>query len=343
MCLELSHGMSIAKTTSESTLHKESIVTESLGQDQLNSIFESLNAERAKRQSWRRSVRNFDFLNPDRLTRNTRKILENIHNSFSKIFAAHLSNNLRANVNIQLVSLDQMSINEFTESMNNPTCLYQFGMNPYGRDSVVEFHPSLAFFIVDRILGGPGHGSQFLRELTEIEQNIMSKLVIDSLDHLRSAWNRIAELQTTKPKYFSSPSYVQFAKSGESVISAAFEVEIEKTQNMFMITYPYYLIDKLIPQTDKKKRPTAGQASQSEKLMIQRNLELTQAPVSVTLGRSKLSIEELVNLREGDVVLLNRLIADELELIIGGQTRFLGKAGVVSNRLAFKVVQRFKK
>ena len=287
-----------------------------------------------------RSIRNYDFRHQDRLKRNTRKILQNTHESFAKELAADLNDRLRANVSIHLVSVDQLSLKELTENMLNPTCLYGLKLVPFDRQAVLEIHPHLAYYIVDRILGGPGHGSKLSRELTRIEQRIMNHLLEDIGGFLRSAWQHAASFEIATIDYFTSANYLRFAGSGESIISITLKVNIEKSENLVMINYPYYLVENLLPALAHKDDSAEAKPVLEHRKIIQRNIESTATSVSVYLGQSRLTLEEIINLQTGDVILLNRQTADNLELLIGDRSRFYGRAGVLKKRLAFKITDR---
>ena len=308
-------------------------------QEELDGIFQAVQKEIEEKDLFQRSIRTFDFTQSDRISRNEKKIIENIHENFSKEVAAHLNNKLRANVNVQLVSLNQQTFSEFIESMEKQSCFYVYKLDNFDREAILEIHPYLAFFIVDRVMGGPGHGNQLERELTKIEQIIMKKLVDEILELNCMAWNKVTSFKVVSTNYYSNPNYIQFAKSTESIISATFEVAIEDTQNMLVLSYPYYLINDLLPEVKNEDMQHQANDSRS-KALIQKNLESTMTPVSVNLGQSNLSLDDLINLQKGDVILLNKRTTDELDLIIGKKPRFFGKAGVVKNRFAFKVTQR---
>ncbi len=308
-------------------------------QQELDAVFQDIQKKIEEKNLYQQSIRTFDFTQPDRITRNVKKIIENIQDNFSKEVASHLNNKLRANVNIQLVSLSQQSLSEFIEGMERQSCFYVFGINEFDREAVLEIHPYLAFYIVDRIMGGPGHGNQLERELTKIEQIIMKQLVDEILELNRAAWSRVASFTIGSQNYYSSSNYIQFAKTGETIVSATFEVSIEDTQNMLVISYPYYLINDLVPEITSDNENSEVSDPRSKEL-INKNLETSKTPISVKLGQSKLSIEDLINLKNGDVILLNKQTTDNLELIVGEKPRFYGKAGTIKNRFAFKVTQR---
>lgn len=308
-------------------------------QEELDAIYQDIQKEIEEKSLYQQSIRTFDFKQPDRITRNAKKIIENIQDNFSKEVASHLNNKLRANVNIQLVSLSQQSLSEFIEGMDIQSCFYVFRINEYDREAVLEIHPHLAFYIVDRVMGGPGHGNQLDRELTKIEQIIMKQVVAEILEINRVAWSRIVSFTIGSQNYYSSSNYIQFAKTGETIVSVTFEVSIEDTQSMLVLSYPYYLINDLVPDisSDSEKNQVSNVRS---KALINKNLETSKTPISVNLGQSKLSLKDLINLKNGDVILLNKQTTDNLELIVGKKPRFYGKAGIIKNRFAFKVAQR---
>ena len=68
-----------------------------------------------------------------------------------------------------LVSIDQLTYDEFILSVARPTSLSIVNMAPLEGNAVIELSPSIVFPIVDRILGGKGIALPKPRELTEIE------------------------------------------------------------------------------------------------------------------------------------------------------------------------------
>lgn len=316
---------------------------EILSQEEIDLLLDSLKAVPAPSETAKaapKNVRPYDFRHPDRLTRETRKILERIHDNFSKEVAVLLNEKLRTDVGIQTVSIDQLPLDEFLPALQSPSCLYVYEIQPFQRQVVLEIYPNFAFFIVDRVLGGPGSSDSIHRELTRIEQRLMRRVVDQCMAHLRIAWENTATFETEFKSYYSSANYLQFAQSGESVVSAVFEAAIEEKKYLFSLTYPYFLIEKLIPVLERDLGEAKMQANPAERLALMRNIEKISAPVIARLGLARLSVEELLNLKRGDVVLLDRRVDDNLELAVGSRTRFLGRAGLFRNRLAFRVLNK---
>ena len=75
---------------------------------------------------------------------------------------------------------------------------------------------------------------------------------------------------------------------------------------------------------------------------IQTKLQNTNVTVKVLLGRNTITVKDLLELSVGDVIPLKRGINEELEVVIGQSTKFLGKPGILSNRLSLQISQVIK-
>ena len=70
---------------------------------------------------------------------------------------------------------------------------------------------------------------------------------------------------------------------------------------------------------------------------IRKKLENTLVPVRVILGRTIISVKDLIELAPGDVVPLHTGINDELEVLVGQSPKFLGRPGMHGNRTAVQI------
>ena len=157
---------------------------------------------------------------------------------------------------------------------------------------------------------------------------------------LKIAWKSTATFNTEIKNYYSNANYLTIAESGESVITMTFELEVGDIKQLISLTYPYFLIERLIPTVDSQNYDIKVRSSPKEREMMKKGIEQTKLPIVVNLGKTKLSVEKLLNLKIGDVVLLDKRVRDELELGIGNKTRFYGKAGLFHDHLAYKVTRK---
>ena len=87
----------------------------------------------------------------------------------------------RAIIDINLVSVDQITYSEFIMSLSSPSCTYVFRMEPLEGVSVMDFSQSVVFSFVDRLFGGKGSSISSEREITWIEKQTPEKLLKDKV------------------------------------------------------------------------------------------------------------------------------------------------------------------
>ncbi len=286
------------------------------------------------------SIKPYNFKNPDQLSKSARRTLERIHFTFAKYLGYFLNDYLRMNVQVNYISNAHMSDTEYVESLPNPSCLYTFPVEKYEKNVLFEIQPQLVYFLVDRVLGGPGKLIQTDRELTSIEQRIMQRMLAKLILQFRSAWSAVEDLEIGVGTYYSNPNFVQLADSGESVVSVSLEVNFAENVTLFNIAYPYYLINEILEKIENEQVEVSHVNSSRDRRILKKNLEKALVPISVNLGETHLSFQELMNLREGDVLFLDQKTTDLLPLYVGQKPKFLGKAGIMKKRLAFKVMKQ---
>src|ERR1700751_491076 len=119
----------------------------------------------------------YDFRRPDRIAKDQLRAIHMLHENFARSLASSLSAYLRAYGMGNLVSVEQLSFQEFTQALPSPTCLVSLGMKPYEGNAVLEMNPALVFPIFEMLLGGSARALlKINREITEIEQSVLDGL-----------------------------------------------------------------------------------------------------------------------------------------------------------------------
>ena len=85
-------------------------------------------------------------------------------------------------------------------------------------------------------------------------------------------------------------------------------------------------------QAEKKDR----EPIELEKL--EQNIHHAEVPVTVELGKSIISIQDLLTLDIGDVIELNQCIEDPLLIKVGEVPKFVGQPGKLNKKLAIQVL-----
>src|SRR5208337_827347 len=137
------------------------------------------------------SIKSYDFRRPDKFSKDQIRTIEMMHESFARHFGADLSGYIRTIAEVSVTSVRQMTYNEYIEKIPNPTSIAIFSLEPLKGMAIYEINPSIIFPIIDRVLGGRGAAMTKPRELTDLEQAIVAKIIEKAFVNLKDSWHRI--------------------------------------------------------------------------------------------------------------------------------------------------------
>ena len=136
----------------------------------------------------RKGYKLYNFRRPDKFSKDHLKALQDIHKEFSRQLSILLSSYLRLSMDVELVSVDQLTYEEFTRSLPNPVTICVLELNPLPGQIMLIISHEVTFSIVDRMLGGSGSGNPKSRELTDIEESLIKKIFEKMVNTLENAW-----------------------------------------------------------------------------------------------------------------------------------------------------------
>src|SRR5579863_9378779 len=140
------------------------------------------NAQRAQQSSSnrQRTVYSCNFRSAGRLSNENARSLTSIHETFARHLATALDAYLGTGLEVKLSTLDQLPIKDHIAAIPSLTYIIPFSLSTIPSTMIVECDIDLVFPIVDLLLGGsggPGGTGPGLRELSEIEEEIMHDVV----------------------------------------------------------------------------------------------------------------------------------------------------------------------
>ena len=185
-----------------------------------------------------RKVANYDFHRADRISQDQMRSLHLLHDYFGRNFASSLSAYLRAFVDVNLISIDQVPYSDFLKLLPDPTLFSSIGMRPLDSNMALELNPSLVFPMIDMLLGGPGNTPLGERNLTEIELNIIEGVIKLAMRDLKEAWRPIMDLEFYLDGMGSKPQMFQIVSPGETVVAVGLEIKVGENSGMMNICIP---------------------------------------------------------------------------------------------------------
>lgn len=262
-----------------------------------------------------------------------------LHENYARILGNFLSAYLRVPVQIQLVSVSQVTYEEFIFSLPVPTLITVFSMNEGMGSAMLETGPSFVFPLIDLVFGGEGSYPRHTREPTDIEISVMRNLNNKLLSNLRYIWEDIVDLTPTIESMDTNPQFNQMFASTETVALVTFNAQIKDNQGFINLCFPYITLEKIMPKLTAQswfKQPLRETSRFDEAVILQ---ELGQIPVELraVLGKARITLYDFLQFQEGDVIELSRQEGEDLDVYVGGECLFRGQPGVLGRNLALQV------
>ncbi len=299
-----------------------------LSQEEIDALLTSAaDLERAARtdaQAVRETVIVYNFRRPDRVSKEQMRSLHFLHDRFARNVSTSLSAYMRAVTEVSILSVEQFTYSEFLMSLPDPTAFYAVSMRPLEGLAALEMNPSVAFTMIDRMLGGTGRGVGVNRALTEIEQNVTDAVVKLLLENLGDTWRGIVDVQFRISGRETRPQMLQVAAPNEVVVLLSFDIKIGEGRGVLNFCIPATAIEAVGGSFARSWHRTKRQPTTLEQAALVTNLGRVRMPVTAAIETS-LSAGELMALRPGDVLSLGHAVADPVEIRIHGRTKFLGR------------------
>lgn len=291
-----------------------------------------------------KAVSLYDFRRPDRVSKDQMRTFQNLHENYARQLSTTLTNFLRTFVEIELVSVDQLTYAEFIMSISNPSCIYVFKMDPLEGLAIMEINPSLVFFIIDRLFGGHGKPSENNRELTLIEQSVLHRIVERGLSDLKDVWEQIGVFSPKIEGYETNPQFVQITPPGETVILISLEVRMQNASGLMSICFPYLLLESVITSLSGESWMSSQSTSTAEtRTILEEEMQDLELEVATVVGKTSLTIRDLLQLQRGDVLCLDKPSESDLSVQIDNKTKMAGRSGLVGRKKAVKITRIIEK
>ena len=272
----------------------------------------------------------YDFRRPERVSKEQLKGLQSLFEAFARELGILLPPFLRTVVRVDLTSIDQLTYDEFILSVARPTSMSIIDMSPLEGHTVLELNPAMVFPIVDRVLGGKGSSLAAPRELTEIEDRIVYRIVLMVLDSWKRAWEHLVEFQMGVVNQESDPLIVQIVAGSEMVILVGYEVHIGEAVGSMNICVPLMVLNPVLDQISSQvsfQRHVSEEAMRNTRAQITETVSRVGVAVEPILGRAKLQLSDIARLQIGDIVPLDTNHEEPVPVLVGRITRFLAKPG----------------
>jgi len=322
-----------------------------LTQEQIDALLaaandDSTDLEELKREETTRKIKVYDFKRPDKFSKDQIRTLYMLHESFARLLNTYMSSHLRTLVNVDVASVEQLTYQEFVQSLANPSVITILGVPPLKGNIIFEISTEIAFAYLDRVFGGDGSTNIKTRVLTEIEDAVMRRFVNSAMERFKESWSNVTPMNPILEATESNPQFTQIVPPNDMVVIITMNTKLGEVEGFMNICIPYLVLEPIMSKltttfwvaASAAKDETTGQAES-----IRKKLNRTKVPFVVEVGRVQITIREFLTLGFGDVLQLNTKVKEDFPCMIGTNAKFLCRPGTFGKKLAVQITQVVQK
>jgi len=288
-----------------------------------------------------KKVRAYNFARPSKFGKEQLRTLEVMFESFSRLASSFLTGYLRTATQIEVANAEQVTYNEFSNSLLNPVVLGIVDLgSPILKGSVIlDVSSNIGYSIIDRILGGVGDTLKKTREFTEIEKILLSRILSQIVSYLVEPWENVCHISPSLEKLETNSQFAQIISPNEMIALVSLSIKLGEVEGLINFCIPHLVVE---PIMDKLNTKHWFSSQEDEDLSVYRSkvevgLEETKIPVSVVVGRTNITVDEFIDLQVGDVITLDSFVNSDFSVMIGNLLKFYAKPGISRGKNAVQI------
>ena len=303
-------------------------------------------------QSTTSKVKEYDFLSPKKFTKEQLKLLDNVFDGFIRTFSLQLSGMLRCACEMEILQVEEEEYREFNNALADSVLVGVIGMNSEeynieDKQILIELSRPISFSVMDRLLGGNGMGYDIQRDYTDIELSLLEYTFKQVPPLLDAAWSNYMELTHTLDMIETNSRLIQQIQPDEAVAIISIEITLDSLKGNMNICLPasslediFRIFNSKYTRMPKKSDPTL---EKQRKDNIIHSLKGSPLNVSAILGKTEISVGDLLSLQTGDIIPLNTPIdRDSVVLEVENTPWFTGIIGTKKKKYAVKIDSSIK-
>lgn len=286
-----------------------------------------------------KQVKNYDFERPAKFSKEHLRTLEIIFEHYGRLLSTNLPIYLRKNVTISVASSETVTFSEFTNALGTPSILGITNFHPLNGSIILELSTNLGFAMIDRMLGGEGNPLEKSREFSEIELNIVEKLMVVSVQLLRDPWRNVIETDPVLERLETNPQFAQVIAPNDMIAIVTLNLKIGDIEGFMNVCLPFFTLESIMDRLNTKYWFSNMQSNDDTDYdgYIESLLRRVDVPVKAILGECSVSVNEFLDLQVGDVIRLDTKVDSELNVYVGNIKKFTAMPGANDEHYAIQV------
>jgi flagellar motor switch protein FliM len=178
------------------------------------------------------------------------------------------------------------------------------------------------------------------REVTEIEQVLLSGFFQIVLRDLHEAWKFVTPIEFITERIETEPQFLQILAPTEAVVAVAIEIRLGDAIGMMNIAMPSIIIKMMRQRFDQQWLLRKASSTDVEQARVMKLIQPAELQTEAMLSGPHMLLRDLIDLDEGDVLGLEFPVGRPIDLLLTGSRKYRGEIVNSGSRAAFRVLEQ---
>ncbi|WMJ82913.1 flagellar motor switch protein FliM [Oscillospiraceae bacterium LTW-04] len=326
---------------------------EILSQSQIDALLKGMSSGNidVKPETPEKRIKEYDFYSPKKFTKEQLRNVDSIHENLARLLSSYFSGSMRINSEVNLLQVEEQRYYEFNNALPDTALIGLMELKPGDKNindftMMLDASSNLAFFMIDRLLGGVGSGVILNRDYTDIELGIMRNIFQKFSVYMQDAWRDYIDVDISLDTIETNPRLIQIYAPEDIVVIVSFEVKMQDVIGTINICIPAIGLEELMGSfVSKYSRISKNLSDDAKKEMakkvIQRAIYASDLKINAVLDEVQMELEDILHLRVDDIIKLENAANGDVKILVDSQPWFYGKMGIVKTNKAIKVTRSY--
>lgn len=293
------------------------------------------------------SAKTYDFRTANRFPKEQIRTINIVFQTYAQLLSNMLTNILRVTCECEVLSVEELSFNEFNNSLPSPVILAIFNSPPMVGSQLMQISPEVGYMLINRLFGGSLPGNDSGKQFTEIELTLVEHVLRQLMGCFEEAWEKVLETKAQIERIETSSQFAQIVGLNDPIAIVTLNLTVGEEEGLISICLPHMSLEPLAKNLNTRQLYSTNTAQDDrniEKLGDQKSGKILETPVSLVtyFGDTSATVSDIVNLQVGDVIRLSHTTDDPLYIKVEHIPKFRVKIGTSGSQYAVQITEIIK-
>ncbi|MEH6889398.1 flagellar motor switch protein FliM [Bacillus sp. JJ864] len=316
-----------------------------LSQEQIDALLKAMDegaempdfAQEAEKQG---KFQEYDFNRPEKFGVEHLRSLQTIATNFGKQTAQALAARIRIPMELDPSTVEQVPFtSEYVEKMPKDYYLYcvvDLGLPNLG-EIVIEMDLAFIIYIHECWLGGePKRDFTLRRPLTSFEFITLDNVFSILCDNLKRSFESIIEIQPHLVATETDPNVLKITTASDIISLLNVDMKTDYWNTTVRLGIPFLSVEEIMDKlTSENIVEHSSDKRKTYSTEVETEVQKVRKPIHIAIGEEKMTIGNLEQFEEGDIIPLHTKVTDQLRGYVDGKHKFNCFIGKDGQRKAF--------